>query len=110
MGMGKVGIRSFAVPHNATEPVGWVIEAGSGRIAYATDVGSVTPDVREAIQGAHLVVIEANHDIRWLWNGSYSPQMKAQVASPIGHLSNEDCAELLAEPPAHITDAARPRR
>ncbi len=103
--LGGATIRSFPVPHNAAEPVGWVIDSGQGRVAYATDVGSVTDNLREAIRGAHLVVIEANHDIKWLWKGSYSPQMKAQVASPVGHLSNEECAELLAERMAEGTAA-----
>lgn len=95
--LGETTVRSFPIPHNAVEPVGWVVESGQGRIAYATDVGSITDDLREAVRGAQLVIIEANHDIRCLWHGSYSPQMKAQVASPVGHLSNEECAELLAE-------------
>lgn len=97
LALGGAAIRSFPVPHNAAEPVGWIVETGRTRVAYATDVGSVTDDLRNAIRGAQLVIIEANHDIKWLWKGSYSPQMKAQVASPIGHLSNEECAELLAE-------------
>jgi phosphoribosyl 1,2-cyclic phosphodiesterase len=95
-GVGCIGVRSFAVPHDAAEPVGYVLEVGNLKIAYAVDVGSVTPAVREALRGANLVVIEANHDLDWLWRGPYTPDMKARVASPTGHLSNADCADLLA--------------
>ena len=62
-----------------------------------TDVGCPTQAVREALQGANLAIVEANHDLDWLWRGPYTQQMKERVASPRGHLSNIDCADLLAE-------------
>lgn len=96
-GIGTLGVRSFAISHDAVEPVGYVIEAGAWRIAYVTDVGCITPDLKEALRGAHLAIVEANHDLRWLERGPYTPEMKARVASPTGHLSNDDCADLLAE-------------
>lgn len=98
-GVGNIGVRSFAVPHDAASPVGYVLEAGGTRIVYVVDVGHITATIREAIRGAGLVVIEANHDIDWLWRGPYTPDMKARVASATGHLSNADCADLIA---AHL--------
>jgi phosphoribosyl 1,2-cyclic phosphodiesterase len=91
------GVRSFAVPHDAVDAVGYVLECGSLRIAYFTDAGSCTPVMREALQGATLAVVEANHDLDWLLRGPYTPEMKARVASATGHLSNHDCADLIAE-------------
>ncbi len=95
--LGPIGIRSFPVPHDAVEPVGYVLEVGAQRIAYMTDLGSVTADVRAALRGAGLAVVESNHDLDWLWRGPYTDEMKARVASATGHLSNADCADLLAE-------------
>lgn len=95
-GVGDIGVRSFAVPHDAASPVGYILEAGKTRIAYVVDTGHITPAIREAIRGAALLVIEANHDTDWLWRGPYTPDMKARVASPTGHLSNADCADLVA--------------
>ncbi len=97
VGIGSVGIRSFPVPHDAVEAVGFVLEVGSVQITYFTDAGSPTPSLREALRGANLAIVEANHDIDWLWRGPYTDEMKARVASPTGHLSNDDCADLLAE-------------
>jgi phosphoribosyl 1,2-cyclic phosphodiesterase len=94
--VGTLHVRSFPVPHDATAPVGYVIEAGDCRVVYAVDVGSPTPAVRDAIRGASLVILEANHDLDWLMRGPYTPEMKARVASATGHLSNADCADLLA--------------
>jgi phosphoribosyl 1,2-cyclic phosphodiesterase len=97
LGIGAVGVRSFPIPHDSVEAVGYVLEAGNTRISYVTDVGSLTPDVREALRGASLAIVEANHDLDWLWRGPYTQEMKERVASPTGHLSNADCADLLAE-------------
>ena len=41
--------------------------------------------------------MEANHDVDWLWRGSYPEHRKIRVASDTGHLSNVDCGDLLAE-------------
>ena len=95
--IGAFSVRSFAVPHDAVEAVGYVIQCGRTRIAYFTDAGSCTPEMREALRGASLAVVEANHDIDWLWRGPYTHEMKTRVASSTGHLSNADCADLIAE-------------
>jgi phosphoribosyl 1,2-cyclic phosphodiesterase len=95
-GFGCIGVRSFAVPHDAAEPVGYVLDIGRQRIVYCTDVGSVTPEVQAALEGATLAIVEANHDLAWLLRGPYTPDMKRRVASPTGHLSNGDSADLIA--------------
>ncbi|HZO87123.1 MAG TPA: MBL fold metallo-hydrolase [Chthonomonadaceae bacterium] len=97
VGIGAIGVRSFPIPHDAAETVGFVLTVGDQRIAYVTDVGSVTSEVRAALCGATLAIVEANHDIDWLWRGPYTEEMKARVASDTGHLSNVSCADLLAE-------------
>ncbi len=95
-GFGCIGVRSFPVPHDAAEPVGYILEVGRQRIVYCTDVGSVTPEVQAALQGATLAIVEANHDLAWLLRGPYTPAMKERVSSPTGHLSNAACADMVA--------------
>ena len=95
--VGDFLIRSFAVSHDAVDPVGYVIESAGVRIAYFTDSGCVTPAMRSALRGAQLMIVEANHDVDWLMRGPYTMEMKTRVASETGHLSNSDCADLLAE-------------
>ena len=94
--LGEFSARSFAVSHDAAEPVGYVINISGSRIAYATDTGCVTPELKAALRGAELCVLESNHDLEWLLRGPYPPMMKRRVASERGHLSNHDAAELLA--------------
>src|SRR5262249_25468162 len=94
---GPFSVRSFAVSHDAAEPVGYVIEYIGKRIFYATDCGCPLAEVREAMRGASLCILESNHDLDWLWKGPYPPLMKARVASDTGHLSNGDAGIMLAE-------------
>src|SRR5579872_819529 len=95
--IGPFAIRSFAIPHDAVAPVGYILKVGGASIAYCTDTGCVTPEMRAALRGASLAIVEANHDLAWLKRGPYTPEMKERVASTTGHLCNDDCADLLAE-------------
>ena len=97
LSFGNLSVRSFRVPHDAVETVGYIVESEGVRIALMTDSGSATPEMREALKGVNLAIVEANHDLDWLWRGPYTQDMKERVASPTGHLSNDDCADLLAE-------------
>lgn len=95
-GFGCIGVRSFPIPHDAVAPVGYVLEVGRQRIVYCTDVGSVTLEVQAALEDANLAIVESNHDLAWLLRGPYTPEMKERVASSTGHLSNADCADMVA--------------
>ena len=94
--IGPFQIQSLSVPHDAAAPVGYTIQAGTQKIVYFTDAGHVTPAMQDALRGANLAIVEANHDLEWLRRGPYSDEMKARVASDTGHLSNADCADMLA--------------
>jgi phosphoribosyl 1,2-cyclic phosphodiesterase len=64
-------------------------------LGHATDLGAVTPPVEDRLQGADVLLVEANHDPAMLANGPYPWPLKQRVASDVGHLSNEACAQLL---------------
>ena len=61
-----------------------------------TDLGYVTPQVREAVRGCDLLVCETNYDEDWLRSGPYPYSLKQRVMGDRGHLSNEAGAELAA--------------
>lgn len=61
-------ISSFAVPHDAQEPVGFLIAHGENdllsprrSLAWLTDLGHAPVHVRESIRAADVLVVEANH-------------------------------------------------
>jgi phosphoribosyl 1,2-cyclic phosphodiesterase len=95
MMFGDVEVRSFPVPHDAVQPVGFTARVGERTVTIATDLGRATTEVTEAVASADLVVLEANHDPEMLWNGSYPPHLQRRVAGPTGHLANEQCADIL---------------
>jgi phosphoribosyl 1,2-cyclic phosphodiesterase len=95
--IGCLNICSFPVPHDAVSPVGYVIQCNKVKITYFTDAGSVNKAMRAALAGANLAIVESNHDVEWLKRGPYTPDMKARVSGATGHLSNDDCADLVAE-------------
>ncbi|HEX4022625.1 MAG TPA: MBL fold metallo-hydrolase [Acidobacteriaceae bacterium] len=95
--VGDITITPFTVPHDATDPVGFVLEAEGLRIAIATDLGYMPPNVRMHLQRADLLVLESNHDVEMLRDGPYPWAVKQRVLSRVGHLSNDAASEFLAD-------------
>ncbi len=90
--VGRFDVKSFATPHDAVASVGYRIETCAGAITLMTDIGEMSPDLIEEAAGSRIVMIEANYDPAMLLAGPYPSQLKQRVSSPVGHLSNEDCA------------------
>lgn len=91
-------IQPFHVPHDCAEGFGYRIHTSDGRIVtFSTDLGYVSEEVHQALQGSDLVVIESNHDVGMLQNGGYPYPLKRRILSDIGHLSNALCARILPE-------------
>lgn len=101
----ETGFESFSIPHDALDPVGFIVHAARKKIAIATDMGQITEDVRKKLIGPDFMIIEANHDLDMLMNGSYPWSLKRRIRGEEGHLSNDDTAALL---PA-IIDSNHPR-
>ncbi len=93
--VGALTVQAFQTPHDATEPVGLIFEHDGQRLALATDLGYLHLLVREKIQGCRAVIVEANHDPSLLRHGPYPEFLKQRVAGRMGHLANDQAAELL---------------
>ncbi|MBR5626879.1 MAG: MBL fold metallo-hydrolase, partial [Thermoguttaceae bacterium] len=87
----------FPLPHDTSDPVGYRISDGKATVAIATDIGYVSSHVHHYLMGADVVLLESNHDVRMLKNGSYTELLKARILSRTGHLSNESAGEFSAE-------------
>ncbi len=86
----------FSTPHDAVDSVAYRLERLGFAAAVVTDLGHPTALVVDHCQELDLLVLESNHDIQMLREGSYPPPLKARILSRIGHLSNEASADLLA--------------
>ena len=92
-----LSVTPFAVSHDANEPVGYTFQTDQHKIAITTDLGHATDEVAAYLEGSDIIVLESNHDIDMLKNGPYPEVLKQRILSPLGHLSNAACGELLAK-------------
>ena len=92
-----LSVTPIALPHDAFEPVAYVIDDGQAKIAVVTDLGCVTPAIVRALQGLDALVLEMNHDVRMLIEGPYPWSLKQRIRGGRGHLSNEQGARLLQD-------------
>ena len=88
-------IRPFPITHDASAPVGFVIESPDGKIGVATDLGIATRLVADYLTDCRVLVLESNHDEQMLLDGPYPWHLKQRIKSSQGHLSNKASAELL---------------
>lgn len=90
-------IKPVTVPHDAREPVQFVVSNGARRLGVLTDLGSLTPHVLKQFNRLDALVLEANHCPEKLANGSYPPKLKQRIAGRLGHLSNQQAASFLQQ-------------
>lgn len=87
-------IAPFSIPHDANDPVGYRVFTRGLSVAVATDLGYFAPEVRDAVTGAQLVLLESNHDPDMLrHNPHYPERLKSRILGKKGHLSNQSGAD-----------------
>ncbi len=93
------GIRftPFPVLHDSSDCVGYTIQCNQTTLCLATDIGTPTDEIREAIRAANYVIIESNYDLPMLATGRYPQRLKERIRGGRGHLCNDETADLLAE-------------
>ena len=94
--IGDLEVRPFPVPHDAREPVQFVVTDGAFRLGVLTDLGTSTPCVEANLTGCDALVLECNHDPELLAGSDYPASLKARIAGRFGHLHNDGAAALLA--------------
>lgn len=86
----------YTVPHDAREPVQYLVNNGNFRLGVLTDAGRSTPHLVKVLGGCDALMLECNHDRQMLANSAYPPSLKQRIGGPYGHLSNDTSAEILA--------------
>jgi phosphoribosyl 1,2-cyclic phosphodiesterase len=95
--IGDLEVQPFPVPHDAREPVQFVIGNGSRKLGVLTDTGTSTPYIEAMLSGCDALTLECNHDLDMLMKGPYTWPLKQRVSSRLGHLDNACSAALLAK-------------
>lgn len=92
--VGDILVETFAIPHDAQDPVGFLLRTAAGNIGFLTDLGHVTRLVIERVRSANVLVLEANHDVKLLQNCLRRPwSLKQRILGRHGHLSNDAAAD-----------------
>jgi len=94
--IGDLEFLPYTVPHDAREPLQYVASDGAQKLGALTDAGHATVHLIEALGGCDALVLECNHDRRMLAESTYPPSLKKRIGGPLGHLSNQTSAEILA--------------
>ncbi len=91
--LGPFAVEALPVPHDAPH-VALRVSAGARRVVVATDVGHPTRELRAFLATSDLVLLEANYCPQMLATGPYPPRLRSRVAGPLGHLANEQAADV----------------
>lgn len=94
---GSIQVESYAISHDAAEPVGYCFYEEGQKLSMATDLGYMSDKVRDQLLDSDVLVLESNHDVEMLRYGSYPWNIKRRILSDKGHLSNEAAGEALCE-------------
>jgi len=94
---GSGGLRYTAVllPHDAVPTVAYRLEHEGRSAVILTDMGKPSSEVARKLGGAHVLVLEFNHDPTLLRNGPYPESLQRRIRGNAGHLSNEQAADML---------------
>ena len=95
--VGDICVHPFPVPHDAREPVQFVLADGASRLGVLTDAGHVTAHMVAMLDACDALVLECNHDARMLAQGSYPQALKRRIGGLWGHLDNAAAATLLSQ-------------
>jgi phosphoribosyl 1,2-cyclic phosphodiesterase len=95
MEIADLRIESYAISHDAVEPVGYCFYADGAKLSLATDLGYVSEKVMRQLQNSDVLVLESNHDVNMLRMGRYPWNIKRRILGDTGHLSNEAAGEAL---------------
>lgn len=94
--VGDITVDPMRISHDAAQPVAYRFFKKDKKIAVATDMGMITGENEEKLQGMDAILLEANHDVNMLQVGPYPYYLKQRILGNRGHLSNENAGRLLS--------------
>ena len=115
-----VTVETTATAHDAAGSHAIVVRSGGRSVGYATDLGSVPPELVKRLCGVDVLAVESNYDPD-LQRASGRPDfVQRRITGGRGHLSNEQalaavkrvfarCARAGCSPPGHVVLLHRSR-
>lgn len=94
---GDLEIHPFSIQHDTLDPVAFTIHTAGLKLGFCTDLGFATTLVKNRLEKCDYLYVEANHEPSMVHSSPRPEALKARILSRQGHLSNQQCAELIAE-------------
>lgn len=94
---GGLDVQSFAVSHDAVDPMFYTFQKDGRKLSIITDTGYVSDRMKGYIAASDVFLFESNHDVSLLQMGRYPWSVKRRILSDVGHISNEDAAVAMSE-------------
>ncbi len=94
---GGIDIHPFSIQHDAVDPVAFTLSLNGLKLGFCADLGFVTTLVRSHLGDCDYLYVEANHQPSMVHSSPRPLIYKQRVLSRQGHLSNEECAQLLLD-------------
>lgn len=94
---GNMEIHPFSIQHDTLDPVAFTIRVDDLKLGFCTDLGFATTLVHNQLKECDYLYLESNHQVSMVHSSARPMIYKQRVLSRTGHLSNEDCGQLLAK-------------
>lgn len=92
--VGDLIVKAFSKPHDAADPLSFVISSNNTTVGVFTDIGSVDKELVNHFSQCHAAFLEANYDDEMLEQGRYPLFLKNRIRGDQGHLSNTQALDL----------------
>ena len=94
--IGAFTFHPFHIPHDAAEPVGFVVCDSTSALGFATDMGEAPEMVVHHLKTCNALILEFNHEVSMLLGHPSRPwNLKQRIRGRTGHLSNDQAADVL---------------
>ena len=95
--IGPFKVCAFPIPHDTSDPVGYLIEAGGETYFHGTDIGRGLESIGRKLAEADIATLESNHDVILLKGSGRAQSLINRITGPRGHLANEEAAALVRD-------------
>ena len=93
--VGPFEVQPFSIPHDTSDPVGYLVRAGGQAYFHGTDIGTPLDSIGLKLAEADVATLESNHDLMMLRTSGRPPSLIQRIAGPRGHLSNDQACDLV---------------
>lgn len=86
----------FKTSHDVADSNGYIFSCDGKSIVYITDTGYINVKNYPKLKNKNVYIMESNHDVKMLLEGSYPYHLKQRILGDTGHLSNKDSSYYLS--------------